>query len=47
MDRDATIKKLEKAAEVPSLDCDTCATQTVVLEDLREEIFFCKMKTTG
>ena len=23
---------------VPSLDCDTCATQTVVLEDLREEV---------
>ncbi|WVZ76688.1 hypothetical protein U9M48_024641 [Paspalum notatum var. saurae] len=38
VDRDATIRKLEKAAMVPSLDYDTCATQTVVLEDLREEV---------
>jgi hypothetical protein len=38
VDRDATIKKLEKAAPmIPSLDCDTCAAQTVVLDDLREE----------
>ena len=39
VDRDATIKKLEKAAPVfPSLDCDTCAAQTVVLEDLRVQV---------
>ena len=39
VDRDATIRKLEKAAIViSSLDCDTCAAQTVVLEDLREEV---------
>ena len=39
MDRDAIIKKLEKGSPViPSLDCDTCAAQTVVLEDLREEV---------
>ena len=39
MDRDATIKKLEKDTPmIPSLDCDTCAAQTVVLGDLREEV---------
>jgi len=38
VDRDATIRKLEKAVVVPSLDCDTCAAQTVILEDLREEM---------
>ena len=39
VDRDATIKKLEKAAPVfPSLDHDTCAAQTVVLEDLRLQV---------
>ncbi|WVZ63573.1 hypothetical protein U9M48_013196 [Paspalum notatum var. saurae] len=39
VDRDATIRKLEKAAPVfPSLDCDTCAAQTMVLEDLREKV---------
>jgi hypothetical protein len=39
MDRDATIKKLEKAAPMfPSLDCDTCAAQTVVLDDLRVQV---------
>ena len=38
VDRDATIRKLEKAVVVFSLDCDTCAAQTVVLEDLREEV---------
>ena len=36
VDRDATIRKLEKATVVPSLDCD--AAQTVILEDLREEM---------
>ncbi|WVZ76289.1 hypothetical protein U9M48_024276 [Paspalum notatum var. saurae] len=39
MDRDATIKKLEKTTPVfPSLDCDTCAAQIVVLEDLRLQV---------
>ena len=39
VDRDATIRKLEKAAPViPPLDCDTCVAQTLVLEDLREEV---------
>ena len=39
MDKDAIIKRLEKATPViPSLDCDTCAAQTLVLEDLREEV---------
>ena len=38
VDRDATIKKLVKAAPViPSLDYDTCAAHTIVLDDLREE----------
>ena len=39
VDKDATIRKFEKGIPViPPLDCDTCATQTVVLEDLREEV---------
>ncbi|WVZ49129.1 hypothetical protein U9M48_000510 [Paspalum notatum var. saurae] len=38
VDRDATIRKLEKAVVVPSLDCDTCAAQIVILEDLRKEM---------
>ena len=39
VERDATIRMLEKTAPViPSLDCDTCAAQTVVLEELREEV---------
>ncbi|KAJ1254086.1 hypothetical protein BS78_K121600 [Paspalum vaginatum] len=38
VDRDATIKKLEKSAfSIPSLHCHTCADQTLVLKDLREE----------
>jgi len=39
VDRDATIKKLEKGTPmIPSLDYDTSAAQTVVLENLREEV---------
>ncbi|WVZ79849.1 LOW QUALITY PROTEIN: hypothetical protein U9M48_027378 [Paspalum notatum var. saurae] len=39
VDMYATIKKLKKGTPViPFLDCDTCAAQTVVLEDLRDEV---------
>jgi len=39
INKEAILEKLEKATPViPSLDCDTCASQTLVLEDLREEV---------